>query len=132
MRYSKHHAVVGWFLFTSLLAVSMGCSDEITLRRITGIVTLDGKPLDNGQVVITPVDQKSSAAAAEITDGQFSCPVMPGEKKVSIQSFSGGINEMGFPVGKQVIPKRFNDESTLTISVENTTGQKFDFDIESK
>ncbi len=132
MKYLKYHGPPGLFLIATIVLMSLGCSDEVVLRRITGVVTLDGKPLDNGQVVITPVDQKSSAAAAEIVNGQFSCPVMPGEKKVSIQSFSGGINEMGFPIGKELLPEKYNDETTLTISVENKNGQSFAFDLDSK
>ena len=42
------------FLVAGLLAVSAGCGDDLGLTEVSGVVTLDGKPVPNATVTFTP------------------------------------------------------------------------------
>lgn len=113
-----------------LLVAVIGCGEDTGGRvAISGDVTLDGQPLDQGVIEIIAIDG-SSQSGAMIRDGSFSIPAMkglkPGEYQVRIYSSEGGqqvIEAMpgdssAVEVAKERIPAQYNVDSTLTAKIE--------------
>src|SRR5687768_1820438 len=53
-----------------LLAVLFGCDDRPTRVPVSGIVTIDGQPLDRGNIKFVPKNGRPSAGSIG-TDGRF-------------------------------------------------------------
>lgn len=71
-----------------------GCGQSSKGVTISGTVTFDGRPVEEGYVTFSPADGKGSPRAGPIKDGQFTVrDVTPGEKIVSV---TGG-GKMAFP-----------------------------------
>jgi hypothetical protein len=86
-------------LFSGLLLVSTGCGDGVgSLAEVNGIVTLDGSPIENIQVLFTPQPTPETSIvgptsfAKTDTSGKFTLKVkggkagaVVGEHKISCQ-----------------------------------------------
>jgi hypothetical protein len=83
--------VLAWML------VSCGCGERGPQRyEVSGVVTLDGRPLPAGQLVFTPDvtrDNSGVQAKAEIKDGRFTTTSgfgsIGGPHRVELQGFDG-------------------------------------------
>jgi len=122
-----------FLLIGLLICSSSGCSDSGP--QISGTVTLDGTPVENGWVTFIPLVRSGKNAAAQINEGQFHCPIQPGEYRVEIRSSvvvgtvplydrDGPTQE----VSKESLPRRYNDTSELTVTVEKGRNLK-DFEL---
>jgi hypothetical protein len=108
-------------------------------QPITGIVTFQGKPLDQGTIEFAPAAGQKTYSGGEIKNGQYSLPAAqglePGAYDVRITSNEGGVSsadEMPGEVStppKQRIPPEFNTETTLKVEVKASGENKFDFTI---
>jgi hypothetical protein len=118
-----------------------GCSRASNGRlEISGKVTLDGAPLDQGLISFNPAKEKLPSAGAAIVAGAYHMPaekgLLPGAYKVAIDSAdpSGATATaaqytMRIPVSR--IPVKYNGETTLTAQVTDSGPNQFDFDIKS-
>lgn len=127
---------------TALLALVVlglsGCSDN-GLTKVSGTVSFDGTPVEEGSISFMPVDGKGVTAGGVIENGKYSAKVSPGEMAVQIyatkevkkenptqEEIERGITSD--PV--QYIPAQYNKESTLRITVSDSSRQH-DFDLEA-
>ncbi|QDV70023.1 hypothetical protein Poly24_37420 [Rosistilla carotiformis] len=111
-------------LCTLALCVS-GCGPTKSAPsvRISGTVTLDGKPLETGQISFIPTDGKGNSAGAAVNDGSFDAEVFPGAMRVEIiaPKVTGTRKVYDTPdspsedVTEEQIPSRYNVNSTLTL-----------------
>lgn len=70
-------------LLTLLIPVAMGCGGR--KAKVSGSVTLDGKPLPAGTIVFHP--SKGNSVSGEIHDGQYTVTGAPtGEVKVTVDT----------------------------------------------
>ncbi len=122
-----------------LLIAGCGGSD-IARVEVSGTVTLGGQPLEQGKIQFQPVAGGPSAGG-DIADGEFTIPVdrgpSPGKYKVEIRSYQ--------PTGKQVpdpdfpgkmedqtrnvVPKRYNDQTTLEKDISIDGPNRFEFKL---
>ena len=126
---------------TGAFVVAAGCGG-VEDSRLSGQVTLDGKPLAVGRVTLVPLGKGGTASGA-ITDGyyevQSKASFRPGKYLVRISSrqptgrklkhpeaATGEIDEM-----REVIPTRYNERSELSIEIANGGERQFDFLLES-
>jgi hypothetical protein len=127
------------------LAALAGCgggvaTDDRPRQAISGTVTLDGRPLATGSIQFQPASaQESVVAGAIITDGKYSIPrdqgLVPGTYSVSISSVESSSPPPGPPgpsgppsQGPQdLVPAKYNTQSTLTVKVEPGNAKPFDF-----
>ncbi len=91
---------------------------------VSGLVTLDGQPLPDGQIAFLPEAGGGLGGSGPIKDGRYSVRVEPGRNKVQITA-----NKMvPLPTGKtgmmgakeevrQYVPDRYNAQSKLTADV---------------
>jgi len=68
-----------------VIVAAAGCSGQ-QLVEVAGKVTLDGKPLENGNIRFEPVDGKTASEEAIITAGTYKTKVPPGKKRVLIHA----------------------------------------------
>lgn len=83
--------VILWLSAFACITLASGCANEggPSGQPVAGKVSLDGKPIENGKIVLSHVDGRS-AAAGEIKNGEFhlrsSDGAIPGKYRVSIHS----------------------------------------------
>jgi hypothetical protein len=99
---------------------------------VSGSVTFEGKPLENGTVVFDPADGKGKAAMGNIVSGQLIAKVPAGEK---ILRFSAIRNteekdQYGGTVTVSVLPDKFNSGSKILRTVSVDGENKFDIILE--
>jgi hypothetical protein len=122
-----------------LIGFSLGCSTEVKHGTVSGTVTLDGQPLKSGTIRFDSADGRTAAADASIADGKFNLTLPPGDKHVSITSPKViGKKKMYdtpdspvYDVTEELLPKRYNAQSTLTMTVAAGAQEK-EFSLTSK
>ncbi|MGB9688853.1 hypothetical protein [Thermogutta sp.] len=84
----------GLVLLTGFVLVAVpGCGKSSGVT-VSGTVTFDGRPVEEGYLTLSPADGKGPSAGGPIKEGKFSISgVLPGEKIVSV---TGG-GKMQFP-----------------------------------
>ena len=133
-------------LFPLVLLLLSGCGRGPADRgAIGGAVKLDGKPLEQGSILFTPIEgTHGSVAGGKIENGryEFSAKLGPaiGRNRVEIRAMrkTGKMVPKAFgrpgemvPEQVEAIPPRFNSESKLTVEIkpgDNTA----DFDLSSR
>ncbi len=126
--------------FLSLACVAVvfalaGCSGDTTRGIVKGSVTYQGEPVPEGQIIFRLADN-SAVEGAIIKDGEFESSAPIGEcfvqitarKKVGVKNPSSAQEENPFAT-VAYIPAKYNDKSTLQLSVESGT-QEHDFHLE--
>ena len=115
-------------LLATLLVV-VGCEQNPNRYAVEGTVTLDGEPLDEGQIRLVPQRGTSGpSSGAPIREGRFSIArdrgPFAGEFTVEITAVreTGEIlnhpDEGPVPLTAQYLPARYNSKSDLTASVK--------------
>jgi hypothetical protein len=140
----RHPLLLARLCLAVLLAAFLaagGCSRSSNGRlAISGKVTLDGTPLDQGLISFNPAKEKMPSAGAAIVAGAYHMPatkgLLPGMYKVAIDSADpNGATAtpaqytMRIPVSR--IPLNYNGETTLTAQVTDSGPNQFDFDLTS-
>jgi hypothetical protein len=116
---------------TLLVVGGMGCggSDGPQKSRVTGAVTFQGTPLDKGEIRVLPENGSGTVGAGPIADGEFDLMAEAGSKRIEIRALKpadpkrteafkgpGGMTMPALMVER--LPKRYNQESTLTARVD--------------
>jgi hypothetical protein len=130
----------------AILFLSAGCGKDAGNRgALSGKVTLDGQPLEQGSILLMPIEgAKGPATGGQIERGRYSLsdkagPAV-GRNRVEIRA----VRKSGKMVQKPMAPQgemvegveeavapRFNSESTLKVEIKpgNNTA---DFEVQSK
>jgi hypothetical protein len=127
----------------SFSLLSTGCDKqrvESARIKVTGKVTLDGKPVLTGRVIFDLANGEPPASF-DILDGQFEGLAMVGKNHVSINA-TKKVNlkekmKMDGPgydqlVEENMIPARYNSASEITREVVAGQPNEFNFDLKSK
>jgi hypothetical protein len=136
--------LVGNFILLVAIVCALGCSDDSSGRLISGTVTFDGRPLDNGQIVFEP-QGAGKMGVAQINAGAYALPtgfgLQDGEYRVRITSdrptgqtiapAAYSEDREPLPIQEQFLPSKYNLKSELSISVSNETGTQHDFSLTS-
>lgn len=115
-------------LAIGLIVSVLGCGSGTA--TLSGSATLDGKPIENGSISVSPVGAPGAQFAGKIENGRYSIDMAPnavGEYRVEIR--------WPKPTGKQIpveddppntieemkdaVPAKYNDESTLTVTLKS-------------
>jgi hypothetical protein len=124
-------AAVAWTL--------CGCGEPPTGNPVTGRVTFQGQPLDQGSIEFSPAAGQGTVSGGMIRDGQYTIPadsgLEPGLYHVRILSTEGPASRTDEMPGevktppKQRIPVEYNSETTLQAEIKAAGENKFDFAI---
>ena len=125
-----------------LLPLLCGCGEKATGQAVSGSVTLDGQPLEEGQILFTPL-QEGPSANAEIKGGRYQLPKArgpgPGKYRVEIRAYKDtGKTERAEVAGSTevvvipIIPARYNQNSELEAEIVEGVENTFDFALQSR
>ncbi|PQO40002.1 hypothetical protein [Blastopirellula marina] len=123
----------GWGVIAGLLLLTLTGCGEPEPNVASGVVTMEGTPIETGEILFMPADGKGSVGAGPITNGQFSFECQPGDKLVKITATrEQGKAADGLPNWVSFIPKKYNEKTTLTAKVVDGGENKFTFDLDKK
>ncbi|MDR1382861.1 MAG: hypothetical protein LBJ67_03295 [Planctomycetaceae bacterium] len=72
-----------WLMLSLVFAI--GCAPKsVNTVKVTGTITIDGKPLEQGGIKFSSVNNDTTASGGTITNGTYAAEVPPGKKKVLI------------------------------------------------
>jgi hypothetical protein len=121
-------------LLTSVLLI--GCSHQPPLYEVTGLVTFDGQPIPEGDLLFITPDGTRGPDPAKITGGKYELKTTAGKKRVEISASKirpgGARGAGGEPVAEEYVPARYNIQSELTADVQAKAKNTFDFELGSK
>ena len=73
------------FCFALLtLVVASGCGEKKNEVQVSGKVTIDGEPIENGVITFIAADGVTPPGGGAIKDGTYTAMVPPGEKIVTV------------------------------------------------
>ncbi|WP_210417720.1 hypothetical protein [Bythopirellula goksoeyrii] len=106
---------------------------------LSGTITVDGDPAQMGSISFFPVDGNSFTAGGMINGGKYRARVPIGESIVEIRipkvigesKLYDVPNSPTQPLLEEALPARFNDRSTLRITVEAGRSEH-DFEVTTK
>jgi hypothetical protein len=130
-------------LLMVLACLGCGAGNPLDLQAVSGSVTLDGKPLEQGSIQFVPQDNAAGLlSGALITAGTYSIPqdkgLPPGKYTVRISSAAADRSSSASsgPPGaesrvpaKERIPARYNSQSQLAAEVTAEGDNTFDFPL---
>jgi hypothetical protein len=127
--------LVLWGLVGLVCLAAQGCGDaEAKTYPVSGTVSLDGRPLEEGDIYFYPLDPNISADAGKIKAGQFEFRTKAGKKRVEIRAsrvVPGKQTPMGGPVRAEFLPPRYNTQTTLMAEVLAKDENRFEFPLAS-
>lgn len=120
------------FLSLSALLFSAGCGGGPSEYTVSGTVTFDGQPVDQGEIRFMPADGQGTPYAGPIAGGKFECRVSAGQKRVEINATRESATPApdGLPNFESYIPAAYNSQSTLTATIPPDSGS-LTFDLKS-
>lgn len=124
-----------WFAALMGLLIVPGCGGGGPREyRVTGTVTFDGQPVEDGEIVFLPANSQGVPRAVKIVDGQFQCRLPEGEKRVEITATRESPTPApdGLPNYESYIPAMYNTESKLTADVRAVGDNALTFDLQSR
>lgn len=115
-------------LIVGILLMAAGCGERE--YKVTGMVTFDGKPIENGSIVFESAEGGAGLANAGISNGKYELQSKVGKKKVIISAnrVRPGTEKDIQPSYDAYIPTKYNTDSELTKEVMPTEN-RFDFDL---
>jgi len=129
MRNPRATSLLSAYGMAVLLAAGCSRSEFVT---VTGVVTWNGAPLTDGEVIFIAEDKRIPPAAGKLTDGTFEFLSKPGKMRVEIQAVrkTGKLHPIhGFELTELFIPTRYNSETALTAEVAADGDNHFTFNL---
>jgi hypothetical protein len=113
-----------------LALVLGGCGKRQDRHEVTGEVTLQGRPLDDGIIQFAPLDGQATGDGAQIVQGKYRIPkekgLAPGKYKVTIYGGDGSSGagdaspdspRAGMKPGQERVPAEYNKQSKVVAEV---------------
>jgi hypothetical protein len=116
----------------------LGCSEK-KVALLSGLVTVDGTPIENGSISLMPAERNAPTAEAIIAAGKYTLTTLPGAKNVSIHGFQkvgtrryheGDPSSPMVDVNEEIVPARYNIQTELKADLK-VGPQTLDFALTS-
>jgi hypothetical protein len=124
----------GLFLVLTSLVGCQGGS-ELEVEPVSGSVTLDGNPIDDGRIQFRSTEADQRSFSGVIKEGKYTLGTTTGPMRVEIRAsriIAGKFDESNpdekIPMGEMYIPQKYNSRSELTADVPEG-GKTIDFDL---
>ncbi len=150
-RMSIHDCFLHGILFSAVLLCGCTNGNPLNRQQISGQVTLDGNPLEQGIVEFSPQQPGGVSSGTAIKDGRYVIEadkgLPPGNYLVRLYSSSTGGDGSASPAGtgmpgpsprgattvaRERIPSQYNTASKLIVEVKEGESNTFDFQINTK
>jgi hypothetical protein len=122
-------------LASAALICGCGRSSGPPMYDVSGMVTWEGQPLEEGDVIFAPNEAAVEPVAGTIRGGAYQIRARPGKHKVSIRASKLVPNSkgaMGEPIHDNFIPDRYNVKTALEADVTPEGENRFDFALSKK
>jgi hypothetical protein len=123
----RRHFPLALALTWGLLSGCGGDSDELPTVRVSGVLSVDGKPVNTGTVHFVPA--KGRPATGIVQDGKFTLTtykegdgVVAGPNRISIEVVQEVPTKDGDTTAKSLIPAKFTNPDTSGLQLEVRTG----------
>lgn len=127
------------FLCIFVTVSALGCTNDSDPRTcfVWGRITLDGEPIEEGEVTFLSDNGETRADSAAITLGEYKLHCTPGSKRVQIRAYremsESSQKDSQFAANahprEQFVPRRYNDDTELSSIVEPNQKNTIDFDL---
>ena len=132
-----------------LLGLSLGCGGEFPMADVSGVITLDGQPLENATVFFQPRRSSSNpivgppaigvtddAGRYEVTTHKLGSGAVVGQHVVSISTFETRMKDPKNSdalevVSEERVPKRYRAPSELSFEVPSGGSREANFELTS-
>ena len=133
------HTIFGFLSSITIFACFVGCGPESNVAKISGTISIDGKPTQKGAISFTPVSGKGPTAGTEIKDGKYTSEAAIGECKVEVRvpKVVGKKKLYDTPdspeqeLMEEVLPAKYNEVTELRVDIKKGVNTK-DFDLKTK
>jgi hypothetical protein len=136
------HARTPWSQLTVLVLLLIGCGG-CGRQSIEGTVTLDEQPLAQGYINFRPLKEaKGSPVGAPIEGGKYALAGLATELEGPFRVEITAVGKTGrkvrddsgreFDVEGQVLPARYNTQSTLQVEIKPHERNEFPFSLQSQ
>lgn len=120
-----------------LLVGTVGCGGGESFPTVTGTVTLNNTPLEEGDILFVPVDGVKGPMPGKIQAGRFEFKAPLGKNRVEITSSrivpGGAKGASGEPVAEETIPEEYHGpKSKLDADVTPSGPNTFEFKLVGK
>ena len=131
-RQSRGAVVAAWLAVTLVGGAAVGCGGRADVGRVSGVVTLDGTPLEGARVTFQPTTGGAPSHALTDASGRYELQYARGvagarigDHEVSISTLDRGNPDADPPrPGRpEQVPPHYNQRTTLTASVRPGTTQ---------
>jgi hypothetical protein len=128
-------------VLASLLSAGCGGATEgPALYPVTGTVTLNGEPIEEGRIQFREQEGDRRAFSGQIVDGEYSLEAEPGSMDVQIYASrivpgkfdTSNPDDDPQPVGEMYIPEKYNSRTTLTAEVSASGDNNIPFELTSE
>jgi len=126
---------VGGILVVGIVALHAGCGPAaVPKAAVSGTVTLDGKPMEEGEVsFVTP---GLPPELVSVRNGTFQGKVGVGSRRIEIRAYRLGkpyfMGPTKFePSPENYLPARFNSESNLVADVTAAGPNEYHWEVQS-
>jgi hypothetical protein len=136
----------------ALVILAGGCGEKTPRPKeypglVTGVVTLDGKPLGTGTITFIPDVAETEGGRPGLarieTDGSFwvgsanttkPAGLLPGKYRVTVLAMKPDPTGTGKPIAVPIVPERYTEvDSTPFVDIEVQEGKNhFSFDLQSE
>jgi hypothetical protein len=106
---------------------------------VSGAITVDGKPLAAGTMTLVPDGGQLGPQPCEVKDGRYTGRAFAGRHKVEVRAnrklgrkIPSETPGVLFEPEVNYLPARYNDATTLTLTVEAKPDNAADFALTSK
>jgi hypothetical protein len=140
MMMSARFLPITYLFMAAVILVNAGCARGPSQVPVSGTITFDGAPVQDGQIAFEPKGEGKMQFGV-ITDGKYRIPaefgLVPGDYLVRITaSRSTGqkaetnafvTEEDGLVVNEQFLPPKYNSASQLNVTIEPIAEATHDF-----
>ena len=125
MRFTSRSRCVMLGLTLGFAIVASGCGDKgRVMTKVSGNVTLDGVPVNDGQILFRLTTGEQKGYEAMIKDGTYHLECEPGDAKIEITAFRivpgkfTTVNGPKEPVREMYIPEKYNSQDNANSSTD--------------
>jgi hypothetical protein len=121
-----------------VLTSMLGCHRNAA-STVSGMITMNGTPVEMGAISFLPADGRGPTAGAKITNGRYKVLLTPGKKTVKIEGYKVIGTQPAdprdptappAPLTESIVPAKYNTATTLTVDVNGSTSE-LDFALRS-
>ncbi len=121
----------GMAAFVVAAGLVVGCGGGVPEAEVSGTISYDGKPIEDGAITFFPTDGKGSTGGGTIKDGKYSATkvavgktkgVISGSKVVGKKKIYPTPDSPEMPVTAEILPAKYSGREKTELIYETKRG----------